>query len=166
MKSLEYQERQHLLKQMKTNLKKFFRSFGYAFNGISHAVMTQRNLRFHIVTMVFVLILSSFYELSNMQYALLFLTFSSVIVCELINTAIEAVVDLCSPEYQKLAKTAKDTAAGAVLVSAVFSVVIAVYYFWNMEVFSRIGMFFCGNIPALIGIIVLALISFVFIFIK
>ncbi len=151
---------------MKNNIIRFFKSFKYASRGIAYSVRTQRNVRFHITAVVFVLILSLFYDLSRTDYAVLFLTFSSVIVCELVNTAIETAVDLCSPDYHKLAKIAKDTASGAVLVSAVFSVFVAVEMFWDTKVFAEIGRYFIGSPPALIGIIMLAVLSFVFVFYK
>ena len=82
------------------------------------------------------------------------------------NTAIETVVALCSPDYHKLAKTAKDAASGAVLVTAVFAVIIAVQLFWDTAVFIEIGLFFMSSPFALAGIILLAVLSFVFIFSK
>ena len=96
-------------------MKKFFKAFVYAWQGVLHAVKTQRNFRFHIVAAVYVTVFSFFYGFTRNEYVLLMLTFSTVVSAELINTAVEAAVDLCSPEQHKLAKIAKDAAAGAVL---------------------------------------------------
>lgn len=155
-----------LIKKMKNNLTRFFKSFKYAGRGIATAVMTQRNLRCHIVIAVFVLLLSAFYDLTVVEFCVLMLTFSSVIVCELVNSAVETVVDLCSPEYHELAKKAKDIAAGAVLVSAAFSVIIGIKLFWSTTVFSQIGLFFYENPLYLVGLIILFILSFIFIFAK
>ena len=65
MKNLEYQETVHLLKLMKNNIIRFFKSFKFASRGIAYSVRTQRNIRFHIVAVAFVLILSLFYSLSK-----------------------------------------------------------------------------------------------------
>lgn len=134
-------------------MKDFFKAFGYAWQGIAHTVKTQRNFRFHIVAAVYVTAFSLFYELTREEYVLLALTFSSVMSAELINTAIEAAVDLCSPEHHKLAKLAKDAAAGAVLVTAIFAVVIGVLLFGDIAVIKEIFRYYGSHIPALFGLV-------------
>ena len=94
----------------------------------------------------------------------IFLTISAVICLELVNSAIERCIDLISLKYDPLAKKAKDAAAGAVLCSAVFSVIIGSIIFWDPEVFSEIFKYFAGNSAALIGIIISAVLWFIFIF--
>ena len=141
----------------------FFKAFLYAGQGIIAAVKSQRNLRIHITAAVYVTAFSFFYELSGTDYVLLMLTFSSVIAAELINTAVEAVVDICSPEKSSLAKLAKDAAAGAVLVTAVFAVVIGLIMFLDFDVIRSIMSYYAGNIPALIGLAVSAVLAVVFI---
>lgn len=145
-------------------MKAFFKAFGYAWQGIVHTVKTQRNFRFHIAAMVYVTAFSLFYELTRGEYVLLVLTFSSVISAELINTAIEAVVDLCSPEYHKLAKLAKDAAAGAVLVTAIFAVIIGVLLFGDIAVIKEIFRYYGSHIPALVGLICSFAAAWVFVF--
>lgn len=134
-------------------MKSFFKAFAYAWQGIVHTVKTQRNFRFHIAAMVYVTAFSLFYELTRGEYVLLVLTFSSVISAELINTAIEAAVDLCSPERHRLAKIAKDAAAGAVLVTAIFAVVVGVLLFGDIAVIKEIFRYFRSHIPALVGLV-------------
>lgn len=134
-------------------MKSFFKAFAYAWQGIVHTVKTQRNFRFHIAATVYVTAFSLFYELTRGEYVLLALTFSSVISAELINTAIEAAVDLCSPEQHRLAKIAKDAAAGAVLAAAIFAVVVGVLLFGDIAVMKEIFGYFRSHIPALVGLI-------------
>lgn len=134
-------------------MKAFLKAFVYAGQGIWKTIRTQRNFRFHIVAAVYVTAFSFFYELSRAEYVLLVLTFSSVMASEMINTAIEAAVDLFSPEYNKIAKNAKDAAAGAVLVTAVFAVIVAVILFLDFDVIGQIIKYYSENIPQLMGLI-------------
>lgn len=101
-----------------------WKSFGYAFAGLRHAVRTQRNLRIHLVIALFVFFLGLFLPLEFRDWAILTITIGAVITGELINTVVETVVDLASPEYHDLAKIAKDVAAGTVLVMAVTAVAV------------------------------------------
>ena len=108
--------------------RKFFRSFGYALQGILTATKEQ-NLRFHLLSAFIVIITGIFTGLSMIEWMILTFVIALVIGAELINTAIECVVDLASPEFHPLAKDAKDIAAGAVLVFAVASVIIGLLIF-------------------------------------
>jgi len=89
-----------------------------AIEGILHAVKTQRHMRWHLASGALVVLLSFRVPLSASEFGVLCLSVALVLVAELINTALEAVVDLASPEFHQLARVAKDVAAGAVLVSA------------------------------------------------
>ena len=135
-------------------MRAFLKSFVYAAEGIWETIRTQRNFRFHIIAAVYVTAFSFFYELSRAEYVLLVLTFSSVMASEMINTAVEAAVDLHSTEYSRFAKTAKDAAAGAVLVTAIFAVIVAVILFLDFEVIGKIIKYYSENIPQLIGLVV------------
>lgn len=134
-------------------MKSFLKAFVYAWQGISHAVRTQRNMRVHLTAVVYVTAFSFFYDLTRAEYALLALTFGAVISVELINTAIEAAVDLCSPERHSLAKIAKDAAAGAVLAAAIFAVVVGVLLFGDIAIMKEIFGYFRSHIPALVGLV-------------
>jgi len=96
-------------------------SFAYAFAGLRHAWKSQRNFRLECYAGVMALGLSLWLGVGLVEVLLLILV---VLSLELLNTALEAVVDLSSPTYHPLAKAAKDTAAAAVLVSSVLSATI------------------------------------------
>ena len=102
-------------------------SFRYAAQGLGYSLLTQRNFRIHVVTGVFVFGLALWLQLSLDRLALLVLTVTAVLVLELLNTAMEAVVDLAvGRRYHPLAQIAKDCAAAAVLLAAIASLLIAV----------------------------------------
>lgn len=107
---------------------KLLKSFRFAFAGIKVG-MKERNMRIHITCAIIVIIAGIFTHLSAVEWLILILTISLVIGMEMVNTAIENVVDLVSPEYHPLAKVAKDVAAGAVLVFAIASVIIGIIIF-------------------------------------
>lgn len=107
----------------------FYKSLGYAISGIIQCIQKERNIKIHLVFMFLVIICGFLFRLSITEWLVCILLFGLVISLELVNTAIEAVVDLCTLEYHPLAKIAKDTAAGAVLISAIASVVIGLIIF-------------------------------------
>lgn len=99
-------------------------SFGFAWLGIAHAARTQRNFKIHIGITALVVSMGLWLRLSANQWAVIAITTGVVFQAELVNTALEAVVDKVAPEFHPLAKVAKDCAAGAVLVVAVAAVVV------------------------------------------
>ena len=101
-------------------------SFRYAWEGVSHTFQTQRNFRIHVVVGLLAIALSIFLQLSRVEIAIIGLTIGAVLAMELLNTALESVVDLTVEQtYHDLAKTAKDCAAAAVLISALAAVMVA-----------------------------------------
>ncbi len=106
----------------------FFRSrvqsFRYASRGWWYVLRTQRNAWIHAVITIVVVVLSVWLGLGARDWAILILTIALVFIAEFLNTAIEAVVDLASPEHHPLARVAKDVGAGAVLLAAIAAVVI------------------------------------------
>ena len=105
-----------------------FLSFKYAWAGISYAFTTQRNFRIHTSVSVLAVSLGAWLRIEAVEMAVIAMTCAIVMVLELINTAIESVVDLTVKQsYHELAKIAKDCAAGAVLVSAIAAVVVAAF---------------------------------------
>ncbi|MGE7794953.1 diacylglycerol kinase family protein [Lysinibacillus fusiformis] len=110
------------------DLRKYLRSFGYAFEGIITASKEQ-NLKSHIVSAVIVILAGYFTGLSRTEWYIVLLLIALMFALEMINTAIERVVDLASPNLHPLAKQAKDMAAGAVLVFALFSAIIGLLIF-------------------------------------
>ena len=106
-------------KQKKEALKK---SFGYAFEGIFTGIRKERNMKIHCVVAVLVVAAGIILKLSPIEWCICLALFGLVMALELVNTAIEAVVDLVmGEERHPLAKIAKDTAAGAVLIAALMS---------------------------------------------
>ena len=101
-------------------------SFRYAAQGLVYAFGSQRNFRIHVFTGAAVLALALWLQLPLQQVAVLVLTIAAVLVLELINTAVEAVVDLAvGRRFHPLARIAKDCAAAAVLTAALASLLIA-----------------------------------------
>lgn len=105
------------------------RSFGHAFRGLKVLLQTQHNARIHALATVLVFAAGAFVRLSPAEWALIMLAIVSVWASEALNTAIEFLVDLVSPELHPLAAKAKDVAAGAVLVAAIGAAVIGGFVF-------------------------------------
>jgi diacylglycerol kinase (ATP) len=112
-------------------------SFQYAWQGVAYAFRTQRNFRIHVVIGTVAVGLALGLRLSAVEVAIIILTCGAVLTMELINTALESVVDLAVQQtYHELAKIAKDCAAAAVLISALISVSVAICLlvppFWQL----------------------------------
>lgn len=103
-----------------------FVSFRYAWAGVSYTFLTQRNFRIHVFAGTAAILLSLYLQLTRIEIAVIGLTSGAVLTMELLNTALESVVDLTVRQtYHELAKIAKDCAAGAVLISAFAAVIVA-----------------------------------------
>lgn len=111
--------------------KKFWHSFRYAMQGIVAAFKSELNMKVHCGLTLIVLAAAAVFRLPASKWMLLLLAITLVLGTELLNTAIEATIDLVSPELHPLAKKAKDTAAGAVLLTAVFAVIVGIYAFYG-----------------------------------
>ncbi len=94
---------------------KLFKGFHYASEGIVYAIASQRNMKIHVLAALFITFLGMALHLKGVDAILLLLAIGLVIAAEIMNTAIEAAIDLVTKEHHPLAKIAKDTAAGAVL---------------------------------------------------
>lgn len=116
-----------------TEITNLIKSFRFAIRGLKHAINNERNMRIHIVVALLVACFAFLYGLSATQYAVLFLCFGLVIAGEMVNTAIEALVNLETPAYNNLARIAKDVAAGAVFVSAIVTVIVACFLFSDLS---------------------------------
>ena len=115
---------------MKKNRKApIVRSFGYAFEGIWTGIRKERNMKIHCMAVILVTAAGIFFGISAMEWCICLLLFGMVVSLELVNTAVEAVVDLVTEEKKTLAKIAKDTAAGAVLFTAIMAVFIGCIIF-------------------------------------
>ena len=111
-----------------TNL---IKTFNYAIDGIIYTLKSQRNMKIHYAIAILVLFLTLFLNLSRIEIIAVFFSISLVILSEMFNTAIEKTVDLVTTEYSPLAKIAKDVAAGAVLISALNSIMVAYLVFFD-----------------------------------
>jgi diacylglycerol kinase len=111
------------------HLRKHTISFKYAFDGIVHTFKTQPNLRIHVTVAFLVLIASWFLRVSPLEWLILLFTIMWVITAEMINTALESIVNLITHEFHQEAKVAKDVAAGMVLVGAIGSVIVGIVIF-------------------------------------
>lgn len=92
--------------------------------GVARTWVRERNFRLHVVMSVIIIVMAAVLRVSRVECAVLVLTMGLVFTAELLNTAMESVVDLVSPEYHDAARTAKDAAAGAVLMSALTAVIV------------------------------------------
>lgn len=106
-----------------------FRSLGFAWSGLVHLFLTQRNARIEAIIALWVLATAWWVGVSAVQWCILILTIALVLVLEALNTAIEALVDLVSPEHHPLARIIKDVSAGMVLLAAIASVAIGLLIF-------------------------------------
>lgn len=109
--------------------RRLFDSFNYAIEGILYVLKTQRNMRFHFLAGIVMLLLGLNFNLSKAELILLLITISFVFLAEMLNTATELVIDLITDEFHPLARIIKDIAAGAVLVAAINSVVVGYLLF-------------------------------------
>jgi diacylglycerol kinase (ATP) len=107
----------------------FARSFSFAGQGVWHAVRTQRNMRVHLVAAAAAVLAGLVLRISAVDWACVAAAIGLVLTAEALNTVVEALADLCTDEYHPLAKIAKDTAAGAVLISSVAALGVGVAVF-------------------------------------
>jgi len=106
-----------------------FKSFKFAFSGLKTAILKGRNFRIQLTIGIVAVTLGIVYKISSFEWLDLILIIASVLILELINTAIEEVVNIVSPEIQERAKIAKDVSAGAVLIASIASVFIGAFIF-------------------------------------
>jgi diacylglycerol kinase (ATP) len=111
------------------SFKNRIKSFSYAFQGIKTFFQTQYNAWIHTLAGVCVIVLGIVFKLTIPEWCWLIFAIGLVFITEMLNTAIEFLTDLVSPEYHPLAKKVKDVAAGAVLVAAIIAVIIGVLVF-------------------------------------
>lgn len=148
----------------KRELKGLLKSFTFAFRGLIYCIKNERNMRIHITAALIVLPFSFIYDLTRPEYAILILIMGMVMVCELINTAIETLVNLGSESYDSLARIAKDVAAGAVLMCAIAALMVAVALFGHKDKLLNTLIKISTTPYYLIFFIILILIGILFIF--
>lgn len=112
-----------------TPITKEFKSFGYAFRGIWQLITNERHAKFHCIATIFVVAAGVFFHISKTEWLLVILTIGIVIGLEAINTAIEKLSDVVSPQQDKRIAYVKDIAAGAVLICAISAAIIGCLIF-------------------------------------
>lgn len=105
------------------------KSFTYALAGLFYAILYERNMKIHLLAVLTVVAAGIWLGLDRLEWGLLWLAVFLVLVTEAVNTAVEKTVDLVTKQYHPLAKVAKNTAAGAVLLSAINALVMAYIIF-------------------------------------
>lgn len=113
-------------------------AFKCAFAGIGQTIVKERNIKIHLCVALLAIILGFVFSISSAEWLAVVICIGVVLSLEVLNSAVEAVVDICSPGYNELARIAKDCAAGAVLVCAIASVVVAAIIFLP----KILGLFF------------------------
>ncbi len=113
----------------KTGKNPLYKSFGYAFEGIFAGIRGERNMKIHCFAAVCVVVAGVLFHISVTEWCICLVLFGLILSLELVNTAVEAVVDLVTEDKKPLAKLAKDTAAGAVLIAAVMAAMAGLLIF-------------------------------------
>ncbi len=142
-------------------MRAFIKGFGYAFKGIAHGIVNERNLRFHMsifVYMMFFLLRYDYFEVSRVEFAVLLMMSALVMAGELLNSGIENAANAATLEKNEYVKIAKDTAAGGVLVFAIFSVLVGVVILFQPLAFQKLFAYFVAN-PLYIAVLVISLIA-------
>lgn len=146
---------------------KFWRAFHHAFEGITYATRTQFNMRVHLVIAALVLLATLILRLDRYYVVAIVILIVLVLSLELVNTAVEAVVDLLTVVHHPLAKTAKDAAAGAVLIAAIGAAVSGYLIFYQGIINGGTRVFQAvQSVPANVALIVLAVVAIATVFAK
>jgi diacylglycerol kinase (ATP) len=148
-------------------MKTLAKSFVYAWQGFLYCIKNERNMRIHFVIMVYMysfLFFFDFFKLTKVEITVIFIANTIVFMGELINTAVESTINLVEKRYNKFAKIAKDTAAAAVLVGAVFSFAIGITLLWQPAAFRALYEYYKTHIFMLVALIISLVLSCFFIF--
>ena len=152
---------------MKDRIVKQIHSFYYAIRGLLSVLKTESHMRFHLVAAIYVIFFASkFYMLTSAQLSVLILTISLVFITEILNTVLERVCDTVTTEYNKNIEFIKDVSAGAVLVAAIASVIIAFLLLFDIYTFKLIINYYTHNITSLVVLILCTVVALAFIVIK
>ena len=106
-------------------------SFNYAVSGIITSLKTEKNMKFHYIIAIITITASLFFDFTRIELLILLFAISLVVVAEMINTALERVVDLITEDFHPLARVVKDVAAGAVLIAAINSIIVGYLLFFD-----------------------------------
>ena len=148
-------------------MKDLAKSFVYAFKGIIVCIEKERNMRIHLTFcayMFYFLGVHDWFSVTRTQYAVLFAVSAAVMAGELFNTAIERAVDHASTEITEPGRIAKDCAAGAVLVSALFAVACGIAILWQPDAFRAMFAYYREHLYMLAVLALCVTLSVIFIF--
>ena len=155
------------IKKERARDKRLVDSFNFAIEGLISALKNEKHMKVHILAAIIIVILAIVINASKVEILIISLSVSFVIITELVNTAVEAIIDLVSPERHPLAKLAKDVAAGAVLVAAINALCVGYLLFYDklLDIFDGANKLHViagrkGNISILILILVSILVNF------
>lgn len=133
-------------------------SFNYAIEGIVYALKTQRNMRLHLVAAVAVMVAALAFRITRFESIALLFAVTFVLVTELLNTALESAVDIAVEHFDPIAKSAKDAAAGAVLIASVNAVAVGYVVFFDRATGPTEHLFaYLREMPAHLTLIALGL---------
>ena len=138
------------------HVRKFLRSFHYAFSGVVRTAKNERNMRVHLCFAFYVVAFGLVTGISQSQWAAVLLCIAAVTSLELINTSVETVCDCLHPGKSPMIRAAKDAAAGAVLISAAASAVVGGLIFFRRERVEN-ALCFIGKYPVLAAVLILLL---------
>lgn len=142
-------------------MRKFLKSFAYAFSGIVGTVKSERNMRVHLCVAFYVIVFGWITKITQAQWTAVLLCIAAVTSLELVNTAVETVCDCAHPDSSPLIRAAKDAAAGAVLMSAAASAVVGGLIFFRGERVHN-AFEFIGKYPVLAALLILLLPLWIF----
>lgn len=146
------------------SVKKFLKGFTYAFSGLLFCIRSCKNFRFHLVAAAFVLYFSKHFDFDLSTYLALFILFAMVLSAEAFNTALEQVCDSITDKPLESIKHAKDAAAAAVLITAVFATVIAIILFLKDFKIIYVLIDYVTNPLKCIALLAALALSFIFVF--
>lgn len=144
-----------------------FKGFFYAFRGIASTIKTERNMRIHITCIAYMLgflLFGNWFVLSRGDWCAILIASALVLSGEVVNTAIENTVDMVTKEYNEFAKKAKDAASGAVLINAIFAVIIGLVVLLQPEAFKQMYFYFKEHISMLVLLVLSIIPATLFIF--
>lgn len=147
-------------------MKSFLKGFVYAGKGVYYCFSHERNMRFHLCVAAYMfgfLTVFDFFEVSKAEIAVLLGFCALVLSLEAVNTALERAVNLVTTEQHPLAGAAKDAAAGAVLISAIFAVIAGIVILYQPEAFHKMAVYYTENPLILAVLIVTIIISVIFV---
>ena len=135
-----------------------FDSFNNAFEGIVHALRTQRNMRIHLGVAIGVIVLAVLVSVNRFELIALLISITFVLIAEMINTALEGAVDVATTSFDPLAKLAKDVAAGAVLIATINAIAVG-FLIFSTRISNRSGRLLdrVRDAPAILTVVALAI---------